>query len=250
MYFALIFLLIIALPLVVMPKDISAGEKSPYRIVINGVIAVSAGAAVVFMAASLTGSGLFSRIMEDVKDAAGALATDARIAEAFRMTDETVAERKEFLTAAYESVIKLAPFYIMALGAIISYIEYIILSRSLGKRSAVKKMPPFREFSFPPGTVMALVAMYFIAWIMTTSETVDSDMLYLNVSAMFDFAFCIQGISVIFMFFHMKRIHKAAPVAVSVALWITFIGQNILLIMGMVDMIMNLKLIIQMKNSR
>ena len=160
------------------------------------------------MAASLTGSGLFSRIMEDVKDAAGALATDARIAEAFRMTDETVAERKEFLTAAYESVIKLAPFYIMALGAIISYIEYIILSRSLGKRSAVKKMPPFREFSFPPGNCHGSCGHVLHSLDNDHVGDGDSDMLYLNVSAMFDFAFCIQGISVIFMFFHMKRIPR------------------------------------------
>ena len=60
----------------VMPKDISAGKKSPYRVVINGVISVSAAAAVVFMAASLTGPGLFSRLMENASSAADRLASD------------------------------------------------------------------------------------------------------------------------------------------------------------------------------
>ncbi len=234
----------------VMPKDISAGKKSPYRVVINGVISVSAAAAVVFMAASLTGPGLFSRLMENASSAADRLASDPGIISAFNLEEATAAQRSEFFLASYESFISLAPVYIMVLAAVVSYIAYIILSRALGKHKEVRRMPPFREFSFPPGALMALVAMYFAGWIMTSSEMLESDMFYLNISAVFDFAFSIQGISVIFMLFHMKRIPKGFAAAAAAALWITFIGRNILLILGMIDMVLNLKLLIQLKNSK
>lgn len=71
-----------------------------------------------------------------------------------------------------------------------------------------------------------------------------------NVNYVFDFAFSLQGISVILMLAHMKRLPKVAGVIAAVVLWLTSIGKSILVILGMVDMIMGLKMRIQANPKR
>ncbi|MDO4544610.1 MAG: DUF2232 domain-containing protein [Bacillota bacterium] len=241
MHLLFIFFLVIVMPFLVMPRDITAAKKEPYEIVVQGIVGACAGAVIVLLAASLTGQGVFHQIQAAVEDMSGTIAGDDSIISLFNMTDMDEADRIEFFNTLYGSMVKQIPAYIMLLSAISSYISYIILSRSLGKRSPVKMMPKFREFSFPRGTVFGLVAMYMGSWIMTTTEMLASDALYVNMNLIFDFAFSLQGISVILMFFYVKRFPKTLAVICAVIFWVTVIGRMMLVLLGMMDLIMGLK---------
>ena len=58
---------------------------------------------------------------------------------------------------------------------------------------------------------------------------------------LFNFVFSIQGVSVVLMFCHMKRVPKAVGVVIAVVMWMIYVGRMALLIIGMFDLILGLK---------
>ena len=72
-----------------------------------------------------------------------------------------------------------------------------------------------------------------------------NDLLYVNMDLIFDFVLSLQGISVVFMLFHMKKLPKTIAVIVIVILWGTYMGRWLLVLLGMFDIILGLKIRIQ-----
>ena len=111
-------------------------------------------------------------------------------------------------------------------------------------------MPKFREFTFPHGTAMAVMIMYIIGWIMLESESEMGEMLFANFSALFDIVFVLQGIAVVLMFFHFKKIPQAIAVVVSGFMVITSIGKTFIVLLGMADMFFGLRMRMGSRPSR
>ncbi len=241
MYLLLIHILILAVPLIVMPRYIIQGYISPYRTVLQATIAVAASATVVFIAASMTGEGLFSQIHEMVRAISREAASNSAITEMFDMGSADLQERTEMLTNLYDNLFAMLPSYIITVGAVVSYIEYIILSKIIGRKRQVVKMPKFREFSFPGGALTGVVIMYLLTWVMTQSGIFTNNMMYINMDFLFDFTFSIQGVSVVLMFCHMKRMPYVLGIIIAVILWMTLIGRAVLVMTGMIDLMFGLK---------
>ena len=246
MYLLLIFFLIIVVPLIVMPKNILTGNGTPYGIVLRAALCVSTAALAVFVAASLTGQGVFAQVQDAVEDLAKTLAADQNVADMFGLADASGQERTRFFTELYSGIFELLPVDIMIWGAVVAYAEYALLSRILKRRMpAVKRLPPLREFSFPRNSVTGVVLMYLLSWILTITGILSNDLLYVNMNFLFDFVFSLQGVSAVLMFFHMKRVPKAIGIIIALLIWMIVIGRMMLVLLGMLDLLLNMKARIQ-----
>lgn len=241
MYLLLIYFLILIIPLIVMPKHIRLGTLSPYRTVMQATLVTTAAAAIVFMAASMAGQGLFAQMKELTDDMARELAGNPMIADAFSQTSVSEADRAKMFEQIYDQTFAVMPACIMTMGAVVAYIEYMIMARLMGKRRPVKKLPKFREFSLPHSAFMGIMGMYLLTWILTETGVFSDNMMYANINFIFDFAFSIQGLSVVLMLCYAKRLPKALGIVAAVILWMTFIGKTLLVILGMMDLIFNFK---------
>lgn len=250
MYLLIIMLMTLFIPFIIMPNYISRADKSPYEIVVKSVMFICAAAAIAFMTAGMTGDGVFTQLYKSVEEFAKAAAQDANVIKSLHLEETAEAERAGMVVKLYGEALKMLPACIFMMGTIISYIAYIILSRSLNKRSPVNLMPRFREFTFPNSAVMALVIVYMFVWIMTTEGTFSDNSFYLNIDVLFDFVFFIQGASVIFMLCYVKRIPKAAAFIFSLAMWYIFVGRTAVVMLGMFDLIFGFKLKMLKSNPR
>ena len=250
MYLLLIYFLILVVPIAVMPGYIRTGKMSPYRTVMQATLIVTVMTVIVFMVASMTGEGIFAQLQELIDDMAKDLAKNPMIEDSLNLASVSKADRVEVISVIYKSAFAVMPATIMAMSAVVSYIEYIIISKIMSRRVAtVRRMPKFREFTWPSSALMGIMGMYLLSWLLTKTGVFADSMVYMNIDFLFNFMFSLQGVSVVLMFCHMKRIPKAIGIIAAVILWMTYFGRMALLIVGMIDLVFGIKKRIQGRSS-
>lgn len=179
MYLSLIFFLILIIPFVTMPKPIASGMIQPYRVVVGSVMIIATASVIIFMAASFLGDGLYAQMQDGIKAMAKILAADPNVIQMLKLQNADTEERLTLFTSVYSMAFQLLPACILASSAVVSYIAYILLSRSLSKRiPQVRRMPKFREFSLPPDAFTGLFLMYFAAGLLTLSGVFENDVFF------------------------------------------------------------------------
>ncbi len=250
MYLLLIYFLILVVPIAVMPGYIRTGRMSPYRTVMQATLIVTVMTVIVFMVASMTGEGIFAQLQELIDDMAKELAKNPMIEDSLNLASVSKADRVEVISAIYKSAFAVMPATIMAMSVVVSYIEYIIISKIMSRRvTTVRRMPKFREFTWPGSALMGIMGMYLLSWLLTKTGVFADSMVYMNIDFLFNFMFSLQGVSVVLMFCHMKRIPKAIGIIAAVILWMTYFGRMALLIIGMIDLIFGIKKRIKGRSS-
>ena len=250
MYLLLIYFLILVVPIAVMPGYIRTGKMSPYRTVMQATLIVTVMTVIVFMVASMTGEGIFAQLQELIDDMAKELAKNPMIEDSLNLASVSKADRVEVISAIYKSAFAVMPATIMAMSVVVSYIEYIIISKIMSRRvTTVRRMPKFREFTWPGSALMGIMGMYLLSWLLTKTGVFADSMVYMNIDFLFNFMFSLQGVSVVLMFCHMKRIPKAIGIIAAVILWMTYFGRMALLIIGLIDLIFGIKKRIKGRSS-
>lgn len=241
MYLTVIFILTLIIPFLVMPKHIKWGILPPYRVVLLSIMGVCTMAAVILMLASFSGQGVYAQLLDAAKIVSEQAASNPTIVEAFGAGGVSEAEMAKFLMQMYSKGFLMVPAGILFMAAVVSYIAYIILSKILGKNREVKKMPKFREFTFPHGTAMAVMLMYLLGWLMLDSEAKMGEIMYANFSMIFDLVFVLQGIAVVFMFFHFKKVPQVVSVIACVCMCVSSFGKTFMVLLGMADIFFGLR---------
>ena len=250
MYLLLIFVMSLFVPLAVLPGMIKRGMQSPYRIVLYAALSSSAAALLVLIVASASGESVYGQISAAVNEMAGVLADNETMIDVLGMKDITAGERTDLIVKLYQETFKALPASIMTFNAVVAYFEYILLSRIMKNANpGVRLMPKFREFTLPGGAIWGIIIMYMVSWLMTSAEMLSDDLLYVNMDLIFDFVLSLQGISVVFMLFHMKKLPKAVAVIIIIVLWGTYMGRWMLVLLGMFDILLGLKTRIQSGRS-
>lgn len=240
MYLTFIFLAALALPVPVLIR--SMGKRAtPYKAVLEGIIAGAIGAVLIMILASATGNGIFDTIQESIRYLAETLAKDPTVGDLLG-TETTEAERIELFTQVYGQAADLVPSTICIFTAIAAYIEYIILSKFVKPGSTYPMtMSKFREFDLPKNIIIGWVVLFLLSWIFTKTGVAVSELLYVNINALFNFVFCLQGMSVLFMFCHKKGAPKAIAVIIIILFLFSGFGKLVLLVLGFTDVIFRLK---------
>ena len=240
MYLTLMFLGAIFLPVPALIRAIRK-HKAPYRAVFEGIIAGGAGALLVMILASASGVSIFDTIINSVKPLAQALAEDSNLAQRMEpgMSEQ---EMVDFVISIYEAAASLLPASICIITACVSYMEYIILSRIVRKDGVEgPPMDKFRNFELPGNTVIGWLILFALAWITSKTGIVNGEMLFANINTLFNFIFCLQGMSLLFMLCYIKRAPKGIAVIIILFLMFSSIGKMVLMILGFADLIFRLK---------
>lgn len=240
MYLTFMFLGAVLFPVPALVRAIR-NRKAPYKAVFEGIVSGGAGALLVMILASVSGDSIFDTIIDSVKPMAQALAEDG---EFIRMMDPGMSEqeRADFVISIYETAASLLPASICILTACVSYVEYIILSKVVRKDGAEGiPMEKFRNFELPGNTVIGWLILFGLAWITSKTEIVNGEMLFANINTLFNFVFCLQGISLLFMLCYIKKAPKGIAVIIILLLMFSGTGKMVLMILGFADLIFRLK---------
>ena len=247
MYFSLIFFLMLIMPIIVMPKYMITGSFSPHKTVIQATIVIAGCIMVMFMVAASNGEGVYAQMQTAVDMFSQQAAAIPQITEMLGISDLGKDEQIKLIAQVYDNASRQIPVSLLFMGAVIAYLEYLIISRLLVNKIQVRKMPKLRELTFPQGTAMAVMLMYIISWLIYNDGSAFGEMLYLNVDLLFDLVFSLQGVSVVLMLFHLKRLPDVAGAAVAVIMWATSIGRMLLVMIGIADLMLGLK--VRMRGS-
>ncbi len=106
---------------------------SPYRTVMQATLIVTVMTVIVFMVASMTGKGVFAQLQELIDDMAKELANNPMVEDSLNLASVSKVT-DEFISGLYKSAFAVMPATIMAMSAVVSYIEYIIISKIMSRR--------------------------------------------------------------------------------------------------------------------
>lgn len=217
------------------------GRVTPFRAVVNGIVAGAVGAMIVMIIAQLTGTNVFEELSEQTQLAAQSIASTPEMTEALG-DSITEADLVKSISDVYAEAIELLPTTICVLAAIASYIEYIILSK-IYKPGGIVAIPmtKMREFDLPRNIVTIWMVLYLVSLLLTGRDGLDFDFVFTNVIAIFNMLFVLQGMSLVFMFCYSKRWPKAIAVIIIILLLGMNVGNLILEILGFSDVLFGFK---------
>jgi len=241
MYSNILFLLILILPIPILVYDLRKGIN-PYRAVLEGAVLAGIGVAVVFIVAQMTGNSIGEEVDKTIESMAKILANNDQMAKATGLTDANRADRIAAYESLYSKGAQILPSVLLIASIIVSYIEGLILSHVIRiNKVSVNPMPHLRELTLPKNTIMGWFVIFIASWIMKVMGAGSGDMILANVNTLFEFTFALQGMSLLLLVSHLKKVPKAIPIIVLVVLWLTSIGQSLMFITGILDLIIDLR---------
>lgn len=240
MYSSLMMLVAVIVPIPMIIKSM-AQKVTPFRAVLNGLLTGVVGALLIMVIADLSGSNVFDELLKQVDAMAEVLVRDPNIS-AMLGEDMTEAQKITAITGVYSQSIKMLPAVVFIISAISAYIEYIIISK-IYKPGGIAAIPmtKMRELNLPRNIAMVWLGLYLLSLLITSTGIVENDILFLNINYIFNFAFCLQGLSLIFMFCYSKKLPNILAVMVAIVAYATSLGQTILMIAGFTDIIFGIK---------
>ena len=214
---------------------------TPFRAVASGLLAGLFGALAVMVIGELMGTNVFDEMYKSVDAFLKTLAADPNF-QAMLAEGKSVDQAIEQLRVMYETSIKLLPAMLCIFALIASYIDYIILSK-VYKPGGISPIPmtKIQEFNLPRRMVTTWCLIYLAALLLSETEALANSAVFLNVMLLFNLAFMLQGISVVFMFCSSRRIPKVVAVILSVMALLTSVGGLILRLLGFTDLLFGLK---------
>lgn len=235
---ALLAVLILPIPSIL--KSIKE-RVTPFRAVASGLLAGIFGALAVMVIGELMGTNVFDEMYKSIDEFLKALAADPNFS-ALVAEGKTVDQAIDQLRVMYDSAVKMLPATLCIVALIASYIDYIILSK-IYKPGGIAPIPmtKIQEFDLPRRLVTLWCLIYLAALLLSETEALANSAVFLNVMMLFNMAFILQGISVIFMFCATKRIPKAIAVILTILLLSMSIGGLIIRLLGFTDLLFGLK---------
>lgn len=214
---------------------------TPFRAVGSGLLAGIVGALIVMVAGQLMGVNVFDELFDAVDSMIKMITENPNTAEMFG-EDVSKDEMTATLSYMYDTSIKLLPACMCIVALFASYVEYIIFSKIL-KPDGIAPIPMTRmqEFDLPRRLITLWCLIYIVMLIMSQTDAFADSIILMNVNMLFDMAFCLQGVSVIFMFCHTRKIPRVIPGIIMVLVLVLGVGRNIIMLLGFVDLLFGLK---------
>jgi uncharacterized protein YybS (DUF2232 family) len=258
----IIFLILILIPVPAMLRYMLSGRNA-YRGILEGSLSAITGVALVFLIYwALTGATFSDAVNSSL---------DLIKAEDMNMDAYTVlgaeplapAAMQQMLDAMKETTRLAVPGLLIIFCLILAYVEYGVISWALVKSGApvknealaksgkkVSALPPFRRFSLPRNAVLGSLIVYILAYLSVSMEIIDGKLMMYNLEMLFTFVFSIQGLAVIFFFGFQKRIPKILLVVLSGILFLTWLGQTFLFLLGLTDVVLDIRKRISQTNLK
>ena len=231
----------ILLPIPVMMKYMLAG-RSAYRGILEGSFSAITGVTLVFLLFwAMTGVTFF----EVLNSTLNQINVEDMNPSSYYMMGMKELEPDAMLLAleSMKEMAKLAfPGTIIIFCLAITYLNYTVISWFVNKTGRkISVLPPFRAFALPKNIIIGVVIIYLLSYITANMGIIDKDLIMFNLELLFTFIFSVQGLAVIFYFGHAKKIPKIIMFIVSGVFILTWIGQTFLFILGLTDVVLNIR---------
>ncbi len=242
MYTLITLLIMIVMPIPVMMRYMLTGRNA-YRGILEGSMSAMTGVTLLFLAFwSMTGLSF----LEALKNALNQVHLDnMQLPSYYAMGIKELepASMQLALENMKEITALAVPGIIIVFCLIIAYLNYAVISWVIGKvwRKKVSLLPPFRTFSLPKNIVMGSLLVYLLSYIAINMGIINKDLMMFNLEMLFTFVFSIQGLAAVFYFGHRRRIPKFVVLLVSVIFFTTWIGQTFLFLLGLTDLVFDLR---------
>lgn len=241
MYTILILLIMIFIPIPVMMKYMLTGRNA-YRGILEGSLSAVTGVTIVFLVFwSVTGATFFEVLDSSLSQLK---VEDLNISGYYAMgMNQLQPDAMQFALESIKEMTMLAlPGTLFIISLVIAYLNYGFLSWLIGKtRRKISPLPPFRTFSLPKNILIGSLLIYLLAYLSAKMGIIDEDLMMLSLQLLFFFIFSIQGLAVVFSFGYSKRIPRIVLVVISGVFVFTSLGQIFLFLLGMADVILDIK---------
>lgn len=241
MYLEIALLVILILPLPIMAGVIKDGGR-PFKTVAYGAVAAAAGVLAIFVAAYFAGHNISEYLDKAIANAVDIVQQSPQAMDTLGLGDISAKEAEQTLTQMYSSVISFMPSAFLILAAAVSYIEYNILVRiKFRGKDQIKPFAYMRDFSLRPNDVIGWFLIYLVSYLLKAMDIGAAASLVLNINALVQAIVSLQGISLIFVFFYVRRINRIVPFIASAILWMMPLGRTVLFVLGVMDLLMNMR---------
>ena len=228
MYTTLILLGILVFPIPSLVLCIRRG-LNPYNGVLNAAVSVGLSSVLIFIFATVSGTSVAAEL-------------EANYEAAMPMLLQSLPDQEVALRQIIDIAISDFPSTILLMGAVVAYLEYLILSKFVrnGDRGAWQ-MARLREFSWPRNGIYGWLLIFVMSWLVGLTDFPDGDLVMLNVQNIFEAVFALQGTSLLLMFFFMKKVPRGLGPLLAILAWILPMGKSLLFLLGIADIMFGLR---------
>ena len=241
MYTLLILLIMVFLPIPAMMKYMLTGRNA-YRGILEGSLSAMTGVALVFlMFWSMTGATFFEVLNLSLNQIS---IEDVNLSSYYMMgLGDLEPDAMQLALDNVKEMTKLAfPGTLIVFCLVIAYLNYAMISWVIGKTGKkISVLPPFRVFSLPKNIVIGSLIIYLLSYITVSMGIIDKSLMMFSLELLFTFVFSIQGLAVIFYFGYLKKIPKFILLIVSGIFILTWLGQTFLFLLGLTDLILDIR---------
>ena len=242
MYSLLILFIIIILPIPIMTKRMLAGQNA-YRGVFQGTVTAVTGVTfILILSWVLTGISVFEAMNQVLNHISTDSMSLTKSYEMFGLNKLKPEELQNALEQMKEMMRLAIPGTMIVLISIVTYLNYSILSRIMRRfNERVSLLPPFRNFSFPRTIIFGSIIIYGLSYLTIKTGIIDKGLMMLTVQIVFTFLFSVQGLASFYYIGYIKNVPKIILVVIAVILIVTWFGQTFLFLLGLLDIVMNLR---------
>ena len=241
MYLLTIIMMTVTLPLILVLAGIGR-KQHPYGVILQSIMMLFLSMTLLFAFAWSTGEPLAVSIMKDVELSVDQLVRMDSFLEMTGLAGMEEGEARTALLQLYGTLVNMLPSAVVSWGILLSYLYYWVISRlrnKMGKETLL--LPPFSLFTLPRKAIYGSLLIYALSWLAATAGWVAQDTLLLNVRAMIEFVFAIQGLAVVFFTMKMKKVPGFLIVLIGGALFLSGLGRIFLSLLGFFDLLTGLR---------
>jgi uncharacterized protein YybS (DUF2232 family) len=241
MYTFLLLAIMIFIPIPIMMRYMLTGRNA-YRGILEGSLSAVTGVALVFLVFwSMTGATFFEVLNSALSQIK---VEDLNMSGYYAMgMKQLQPDAMQLALDNMKEMTKLAlPGMLIVFCLIVAYLNYGFLSWLIGRTGRkISALPPFRTFSLPRNIIIGSMIIYLLSYISANMGIIDKNLMMFSLELLFTFVFSIQGLAVIFYFGYLKKIPRIVLVIVSAVFVLTWLGQTFLFLLGLIDIILDIR---------
>lgn len=241
MFLNLLIIVMLVAPFPAIYRAISKRIK-PYSAVGYGITAGTVAILAIFALAFLHGESFGAQMEARIDQMVGLIMQNKELLANVGLDEISKAKAISELTEMYKSMAILLPSVLIIFTAIISYIEYNILVKI--RYSQTGRYRPYayiRNYALRNNDVMGWFIIYLISYLMKFAGIGIGEVAVMNINVMVNTVISIQAMGLIFFVTYIKQRPRIFAVVISVCLWIIPMGKSILFMLGIFDLIINLR---------
>ncbi len=241
MYFSTIMFLTFLLPIVVVFAGIKKNNH-PYAVILQSSLALGFLLVMLFGFAWATGEPLGVLILKEVDLTVKTIVETPNLLKITGLEGIGKVEAASLLTEAYAVAINMIPSTMICWGLIFSYFDYMLISKKINKKGdEVLMLPDFSEFSLPRRVIYGCILIYALSWMAVGLKLVLQDVMLLNVQAIIEFVFAIQGFAVVIYTTKQKKMNKILRWAIYITIFVSPLGRKFLALFGFFDLLVGIR---------